>query len=155
MYKSGQFIHFLSLKEDWFEEADGPSETIKAIRPGSILDIGETVNTLTEIYEFLSRLAKHGIYKDGIGVEVGLYNVRNVSRELKILNPRRLPLVSDYVTETQKISFLKQYSEKEVLQHSKGLAMDTILEIFSRFNWDDPPLETIIGDQQELLGRDS
>lgn len=148
MYQSGQFIHYLGLREDEPFWMDPPLRTLP---PGTVLGIVGVVFTVTEIFEFLARLSKQGIYEDGVSVDIGLFNTK--SRELKVFDPGRAPLFGKYISGNSEIRFSKQYSEKETLEQSKDLALEVILRIFRRFNWDNPPLETIRSDQQRLLER--
>jgi len=150
MYQSGQFVNYLALREDWFDVDDWYGERTKSIIHGSCLEIIWTVYQITEIYEFLSRLANKGIYDEGVNVIIALNNTTN--RKLWIINPSRAPLSYDRVNPMETIELPpKQYNKDEIITKSKELALEMIIEIFTRFNWDNPPIETIKEDQNNLL----
>lgn len=149
MYQSGQFIHYLALKEDWVEESLLYDERMMKIKDA--LEVTNCVYLLTEIFEFLSRLAKEGLYKDGVNAKIILYNTEG--RELKILATNRAPLLGTYRAEIPAIEFSKKYPEKQIVEQSNELALETTVYFFYRFNWKNPPLTVLKNDQQNLLER--
>lgn len=152
MYQSGQFIHYLALREDWFEEDEWRNNLTEEIKPGTSLGIiGSTVYQMTEIYEFLSRLVNAGIYDEGVSVSISLNNTRG--RELWIEDKMRAPLFNRYKTVAEKIEFVKEYSKDQIITSPKDLGLDAAIYIFERFGWHTPPIETIKKDQENLLNR--
>ncbi|MFQ5574204.1 MAG: hypothetical protein ACE5E0_01090 [Terriglobia bacterium] len=149
MYMNGQFIHFRGLSEDWLDDNEN-GEASNPAKPGTALDTRETVHTLTCVYEFLARLAERGIYKNGIDVQIVLYNIRSVKRLLQISGGSPSTASAEHGTTNKEMYFSKQYSEQEVLGQPKQLATDMVLEVFSQFNWENPPLVMIEDDQNQL-----
>src|ERR1700752_3656587 len=75
MYESGQFLHYVALVEDWQEKDGWMDSREQRIEPKTVIGItGSIVYELTEIYEFLSRLAAAGVYDEGVRTNVSLNN---------------------------------------------------------------------------------
>lgn len=150
MYQSGQFIHYLALREDWLEEDSWRQNLHEKIKPMSSLGIiGSVVYQMTEIFEFLSRLGTAGIYDEGVRVSIALHNTEN--RELWIEDSMRAPFFQPYKTGMQKIEFVKEFTKEQSISSPKDLAFEVIKHIFDRFGWHNPPIETIKKDQDSLL----
>lgn len=151
MYQSGQFIHYLALNEDWWEEDSWYSAELRKIPPKTILTVVGTVYHFTEIFEFLNRLTQKGIYDEGIEISILLGNTQN--RRLEILDPMRAPFLREYKTGGKPIQFSQKYSKEKILENSKTLALETIIYFFHRFGWDEPNVEVIKNDQEKLISR--
>lgn len=150
MHQSGQFIHFKAVEGDWFAEDDWYGKHYKNINPGSILSVIDTIYFITEIFEFLARLTRKGLYKEGIKMSIKLCNTQN--RELKILQPGRAPLFGKYKTGDNELTFERMYSDSsKVIENSSQVALEVIIYFFKRFGWDNPPIEVIQNDQEKLI----
>lgn len=151
-FQSGQFVHYTEVSEDWREGTvyhnfwDGD----KTITSGELLGVVGTIFLFTEIYQFLSKLTKDGIYPSGVTVNISLNNT--ASRKLYVDSPGRTPFIQDKKTISPKIEFNKTYSKKEALEMPKELAREAILYLFDRFNWQ-PAEEQIDADQEKFLQR--
>lgn len=150
MYQNAQFIHLFAMKEDYDNDGIFPLSNPPII-PGSSLYVINTVYKLTEIYEFLRRLANQGIYKEGVKVFISLHNINK--RKLLLDDSRRIPLLIDYIANISEIKFDRTYTEQEILAEAENLAFVQIIETFHRFNWNNPPNQTIKNDQNNLLKR--
>jgi len=152
MYQSGQFIHYLALREDWFEDNSWGQNLYEKIKPMSSLGIiGSVEYQMTEIFEFLSRLGTANVYNEGVRVSIILYNTEN--RELWIEDSMRMSFFQPYKTGMPKVGFIKEFAKEQIVTNSRGLAFEVIKYIFDRFGWDNPPIETIKKDQDNLLSR--
>lgn len=150
MYQSGQFLHYFGLREDWSEIHHWGRATEKAAERKPTLNIiGELIYQVTEIYEFLSRLTRSGIYDEGVRVSIALNNMKD--RKLVVVDPMRAPLLNTYKTSMEKIEISKQYSQEIILARSEELAFETILHILERFEWHNPPIDVFKRDQEILL----
>jgi len=150
MYQSGQFLHYFGLRDDWSELSHWGIVPDAASEPKNTLNIiGEVIYEITEVFEFLSRLAKNGIYDEGVRVTISLNKTKD--RELTVKDALRAPLMGAYKATLDKIEFTKEYRKDEVLAQSKELAFDVVLYIFERFGWHNPPIATIKRDQENLL----
>lgn len=150
MYKSGQFLHYLALREDWFEDSEWDQQLSQKIKPMTVLGIlGSVVYQVTEIFEFLSRLTSNGLYDEGVRVSVSLNNIKG--RGLWIDDPRRMPLFYELETGAEKLTFEKEYTKDQILSTPKELAFEIIMKIFDSFGWENIPVEVIKNDQVNFL----
>ena len=150
MYQNAQFVHFFAMKEDY--DNDGIfSSSIPPVIPGSSLYVISTVYKFTEIYEFLSRLAQQGIYKEGVRVLIRLHNT--INRKLSLEDPGRVGLSTDYKTANPEIKFDNTYTAQDILEKAEHFAFTLIVKTFHQFNWNNPPEMTIKDDQNKLLTR--
>lgn len=148
MYQSMQFIHFCALWEDWEKEDiffhhENPKE------PGSVLNVIGTTYHFVEIYEFLRRLVRAGLYQQGVQVKIELCNTDG--RKLMIDDPFRGRFFQEYKTGAQDISFDQQYESENILLSAQELATDCIVHFFRRFGWNQPNIQAIKEDQRKLL----
>ena len=149
MYKSGQFLHYLALREDWLDEDSWHSGLAEKIKPGTKLGvIGSVVYQITEIFEFLSRLGTTGIYNKGINVSISLGNIKN--RELWVESDNRAPFLFPYKTGAEKITINRKLSKDEILFNHQDIATNIILEVFDNFLWN-PTKEMIKKEQDDFL----
>lgn len=154
MYQSGQFIHYLGLYDDWFENGQTNSmwqNESEKIKQGDVLGITGTTYLITEIYQFLLRLTAQNIYDEGVNVSISLNNT--AGRQLYVDSYSRMPFSYTRKTSAQNIVFSKVYSKSEILQDPKELALQTIIYFFERFNWSPPNIEVIKKDQENLINR--
>jgi len=150
MYQSGQFLHYLALREDWLEEGGWHRQLAEQIRTMSSLGIRGVVYQMTEVFEFLCRLAGAEIYEEGVRVSISLNNTQN--RQLWIEDRMRAPFSRVYKTAASKIEFVKQrVSKSEAIGESKEMALQAITHFFDRFGWHNPTIETLKKDQNQLL----
>jgi len=152
MYQSGQFIHLFGCKEDWLEEdvkVFGPPR-FEIPPPKTILDVFNTLYTLTEIYEFTSRLAQKNLFDTGLYLSIELHGMKN--RKLVILNRQRFPLFEDYICQIlddMPRSFTLQAGE--IISRGSELALQHAIWVYERFNWRKPSIEVLKDAQNKLL----
>lgn len=150
MYQSGQFINYLALEEDWDEENTWRQDPARKIKPKTLISIvGSIVYQLTEVFEFLSRLGRAGIYDEGVFVSISLNNTKG--RKLWISDPNRGPLLGTYDTGADKIEFSRQYTRDDIITRPKDLAFEAIIYVLDHFGWHKPSIEVIKKDQENLL----
>ncbi len=150
MYESGQFLHYLALREDWAENDGFGYYRNKHIEPMTAIGItGGIVHQLTEVYIFLSRLSSRSIYNEGVKVSLSLNNTKG--RMLWIEDAMRGVFRIEYKTGSEKIEYIKKYSMKDVVAKPKELAFDAIIFFFERFGWLKPSIDGIKSDQEHLL----
>lgn len=151
MYQSGQFIHYRAVAEDWLKEDNWYGEKHKNIEPGTNLSVISAIYLITEIFEFLSRLTNNNLYKEGVWGDIRL--CKTAHRELVMLDPMRVPLSGKYETGIDEISFSKEYNDEQIIQNAREEALNVIVYIFQRFQWDNPPTEVFKADQEKLITR--
>lgn len=149
MYQSGQFVHFFSCREDWWHESS--SRYVKKAKPGSVLSVLSTLYSITEIYEFASRLAQKDVFDSELYISIKLHGMRD--RRLIILEPMRL-LFRDYICAVDDLPLPpKKISVERILGRGHDLALDDTIWIFERFNWHSPPRGILKEEQKKLLER--
>ncbi|MBI4765929.1 MAG: hypothetical protein HY787_15235 [Deltaproteobacteria bacterium] len=151
MYQSGQFFHCLALREDWMQEDGWYEENLRKIPPKMVLEIVWFTYQVTEIFEFLSRLAQRKIFEEGVDVKISLNNTKD--RKLILLDPTRGPLFEEYKSGLEKIEFSRLYTKEETITKSEEIALKVVLYFFERFNWDKPSIDIIKNDQKKLINR--
>jgi len=151
MYQSGQFIHFFGCREDWWRESSLSSEEVRRFEPGSVLEALMTLFSVTEIYEFASRLAEKVLFDKGLQLTIELHGMRN--RRLMFLDPRR-SLFDEYICVVNDLPHTQTMSTEEILGKGHDLALDHTVWIFERFNWRSPHIREILKeDQRKFLER--
>jgi hypothetical protein len=152
MYQSGQFLHYLALREDWYEDSIWAEYTKDQIRKeGPLLGVTLTVFQITEIFEFLSRLCQERIYEEGLEVFIDLKNTKG--RKLWVSSPGRVPFHSEYRASEDLLKFESKYLKDNILINYKEIAINVVLHFFERFGWHTPNMDTIIKDQQDFFLR--
>lgn len=149
MYQSGQYLHYLALREDWLGEDTWKSNLADEIKPMSSLNVITTVYQMTEIYLFLERLISDGIYDEGINVSISLINTNG--RMLWINDFFRGGFNYPRITFADKFDYSKTHEVADVLSKYRQLAIGAVLFIFDRFGWDNPPIDTLRKDQEDFL----
>lgn len=150
IFKSGQILIYRGLREDWTQEDMGLFGTSNLnIDPGTKLGVvGSVIYEATEIFEFLLRLCRDGLYDEGVKISVTIFGLKN--RELWVEDPMRAPFIFPKKTGADRVDFEKTLSKEEVVSDSKKIATELIKKIFDAFDWI-PTEEQIIKDQDNLL----
>lgn len=151
MYQSGQYLHYFALREDG-GDTDGWDITPNSnTEPNKFLSIVGTIYSITEIFEFASRLATQNLYDEGVKISITLDNAEN--RILRMEDPMRGPLFDEYKTALKEITFSQVYSKEDLITKPQDLALEVIVYIFDRFKWHRPPIEVFKKDQDTLINR--
>ncbi len=136
MYQSGQFVNFLALwEEDW-----------TGIESGKYLEILNTLYSLTEFYEFASRLAEKELFSDGLTIRIDLNKTMN--RKLFISAWGRT-LHREYICNIDVLPHKLELSQEEILGKARELALKHTLWIFERFSWSAEHLPKLLKDDQD------
>lgn len=153
MYKSGQFLHYTVLREDWFDEELllGSIEREKVAPMAKLNIIGSVIYELTEICEFLARLVRSGLYDEGVVIDISLNNT--AGRELWISDPNRGPFFHSYKTGAEIIPFFEQLTKEQILKSPRDLALRIMRFVFENFDWHNPSPDVLRKDQENLLNR--
>lgn len=137
MYQSGQFVNYLALWEDhgW-----------SGIEPGKYLNVLATLYSLTEFYEFASRLAEQKLFPNGLTIRIDLHNINN--RTLFISDFGRT-LHRDYICQIDALPRKMELSQEEILGKAHELALQHTLRIFERFGFTAEHLPKIFREDQD------
>lgn len=146
MTQSGQFVHLFGIQEDW--EPDEWVAGYEDTEPGQALSVLNALFAITEIFEFASRLATTPVLEDEAYVEISLTGLEG--RTLIMLNPGRT-LSGRYTCGVDNLSRNWTLTTEELLGRSRELALDHARWLFTRFNWQNVPLEVFEGDQEKLI----
>ena len=144
-YQSGQFIHHFAMTEDYDQQPS--AGTAKKREAPPFLYITSTLYTLTEIYEFATRLAAKEALGLGALVSITLFGTEG--REL-IAEPGRWP-VRSYVCQLPKIEYNAHPTTADLLSGAGNLAVEAAVYLFERFNWTNPPKSLFTQEQAKLL----
>lgn len=152
MFRSGQFIHYLALREDWtndlrYRNIWQRDDLIPDA--GEVLGVTGTIFQITEIYTFLARLCSNGMYKSGVKVNISLNNTEN--RYLVLESFDRVGFSTPKRTAAPIIKFDKTYSPEEIIKDANTIAVHVITELFQVFQWENPNIEMIKLDQDRLI----
>lgn len=133
MFRSGQFIHYLALGEDWFREA-GADKDLQDIEPLTRFSFQDAVYVACEIYEFLARLTRSRLYEERVDVSIQLHEMKG--RIVWVHGPRRLPLLHEYRTGGDSINWSRQHEPQEVIENSRQYSAELLVHVFNAFGWD-------------------
>jgi len=151
IYKSTQFIMYQALREDWYEVDGWYAEYAKKITSGSSLAMfGSLIYQLTEVTEFLSRLAQQGLYQDGVKLNISLHNT--AKRQLWIDGPGRMPFAYPRITGASEIKFEKNFSLDEIKQSAITISNEIIFQFMDSFGFNPDP-NSIVAEQDKLLSK--
>ena len=152
MYQSGQFLHYSAVQEDWLTvDTNATRRNPAELEPGKYLNfVGSLTMYITEIMEFLSRLHKSGLYREGVYINISLHNTKG--RQLASFEFSR-HLSTAKQAQEDPIVFERTYTPNELDQPARDLAIEPILRFFELFNFADVSVEQVIKkDQDQLYG---
>jgi hypothetical protein len=147
-YQSGQFVFFKGLKEDWLEEDGFLGGNRFGIEPLTSLEIINTLYLFTEIFEFAARLANKNILGDSCKIQITLQGAQH--RKLMFFDPSR-SLFRDYICKIPEIPYEVMTTTLQLLSNSSEMALDGIVWLFQRFNWDEVNKDIFKKDQRKFL----
>ncbi|WP_342711072.1 hypothetical protein AAFG13_02975 [Bradyrhizobium sp. B124] len=148
-YRSHQFLHYLALREDWFEESDWDKHQAEVITPGQALGTGMAIRQITEIFEFLSRMGRDGHFPSGAIVTLSLENTKG--RQLWVDDPQRMPFLDEKKTGAERIEIGREVLPQEFATEGIEIAQSVLMELFDHFGWTNPSPGTIRSQQEQLL----
>ena len=151
-YRSGQFVHLFAAHEDHMDvESILPrSYPPRPARDGYVGFVSTTYK-VTEIFEFAARLANKDILRPSGFISIGLHNMKG--HELTSLNSSRLLDENFVYTADEPIIIEKEIPQQELVAAPDNFALDFIIEIFERFNWNNPSRQMLAEDQKRLRER--
>lgn len=150
LYQSAQFVQFRAFIEDAHPEYFRKSliDIPEGFSPNGYLDFIRTLFTITELFEFTSRLAQKGILGKSVLLTIQMVNIRN--RILCTMDPMRIWTgfnVSTENTLTKKLPI----STEILVRKSEEKALEVTLWFFERFGCMDVSPEILIKEQRKLL----
>lgn len=148
-YKSGQFILFRALVEDWYAEDQHRKSLAATTPPETILTVFTSViYSITEAITFLARLGAHDIYKEGVQISLTLH--KSANRKLQLDHTHRHPLFYERRTVAPFLKIEDQRSIEDVIDNATAIASEYILKILDAFGYN-PPADSVLRDQNDYL----
>jgi hypothetical protein len=147
IYRNGLFVSMNGLREDWRDRSNWLDPPAEGWTPGALLGVGDTIFTLTEVYEFASRLATSPVGAQTVAVAATL--VRTKGRVLYVDSPRRRPLDHEYQAVVGEIPLMTTVERTRLVAEAWDIAAIQSRNLFQVFGWD-CPLATILDFQREL-----
>jgi hypothetical protein len=146
-YKSGQFLHLLSMSEDWARHYSFIAN--KGIKG---LDFIPALYRVTAVYEFASRLVSKMLSpNDSVNVLIELYDTEK--RELITSDISRN--IYRHVCIIPNIKKPKTITVDEIISKSSEISIQVVTEIFETFNWVHVPVGLLMEEQKKYLEKRS
>jgi hypothetical protein len=140
LFRSGQFLHNLAL--DHMPALSGRTHVL------------EILGATTALFEFIGRMADSKIISDR--TESRLSFTTWEGRQLTW--PKDASQMDDFIDrrrcwcQVESFTIETAYSLTDLIERRRDLALDAALRIYSKFGWNDPPLEELQKAQQEQFG---
>jgi hypothetical protein len=147
MYKTAQFFHIFGCMEDWEKFRIYWSKQ-PCTTPGYGLEPFCALFTLTEIYEFVARLAKRKAFDDTVKVSISLNGMK--SRRL-VSSEIHTTLNDNCICIIDKIPIDRITSIDEIIGRGKEFAVNDTIAILERFNWFNAPKGAFEEEQDKLI----
>jgi len=147
LFHSGQFLHLFSVPEvanqDWrnrYAHVDAPG----------IFSIKNVVFTMTEIFEFATRLAESRMYSGSLSIKIEVKQIRGF---LLVADFDRL-LHEEYAAPEDSVARLVETTSKDIILDNSRVAIDAAVWFFQQFGWRNPTRAVLESDQAALkLGK--
>jgi hypothetical protein len=156
LYQSAQFLHLFAVREavqpEWSEKLRRDAkwhigdEGVVAQAPGffSLLNV---IYTVTEVFEFASRLCQRGTYTGAVVVEIRIRNAKGFGL---------IPDVDRAWFEHRSLSsddvgYEWTIESAELVAATAQYALNSVTWLFQRFGWLNPPEAVIARDQERFL----
>jgi TIR domain len=140
IFRSGQFVHNLAL--DDMAALSGKTHVL------------EILSTTTALFEFIGRMADRKIVSGRTAISFEFHKVEG--RQLTW--PKDALQTDDFVDrrsswcQEEAFTIDDLYSSADLVDRRRELALEAALGIYSRFGWNDPPVEELRKMQQEKFG---
>lgn len=158
-YKSTQFLLLSSIEEKTmvfldkqYRERFQPemsrlSQQEKEDIPGFI-DVHNFLFTVTEFFEFASRLCQSGVYTEQLEITLELKRIKGFALTT---GTNRRQLWSVYQAEEETLSKPSLFEPPKLITQSNNAALKAVEWFFERFGWLPPPVHILKSDQEEFL----
>ncbi|MGN7864397.1 AlbA family DNA-binding domain-containing protein [Chryseobacterium sp. 22458] len=151
MHLSEHYYMINALVEDWMEGDILRGGFAKTFLSGShFFFYTSLLHPLTQLFEFIKRLAIQGLYKKGARVSIAYRNMAD--RELHLDDGERIPFARKRRTKANDIVINEEYNQAELVSASMTLASDAILKVCEYFQYH-PSADLILADQLGFLDR--
>ncbi len=149
MYQSQQFIMYSALIDDWYEEDGYRRELAQKYPSGQFVSyFSSIIHLITQCVSFAERLAREGLYKEGVKISLTLHKTRN--RQLNLDASGRVPFVEPRITLASKIPLEQELAADQLTTGTLEISNRFILKTLEYFDFH-PMKETILTEQKNLL----
>lgn len=163
-YQSGQFLHLFAIYEasvqEFHEQLKATTRSHLGRRefegfdwdsvPGFI-SITNFIYTVTEIFEFASRLSAKNVYPTKLAISVSLERIKG----FVLTTDFDRAWYNLYQASGDSLGHTWTFSAQELTTSSAEKALQTACWFFERFGWLNPPIETLRQDQEKFLSKKS
>lgn len=133
-FQSGQFVQIMGIPLDWRDALYLWQDTPEW-KAGTLVGIGDTIGTLTEIFEFAARLALSEAGDEAMHIEFSMHHLKD--RSLYMDSGRdRWPLLKAYKTSMDKYAKSFELERSQLVSDAKALASQAAIQFFKRFDFD-------------------
>lgn len=148
MYKSEQYLHYLSIREDWLGKGGSPEDSSQVsgsniVYEGGFIYVKGLNWQICEVFEFLSRLKDKGIYQNGVMVSIKLMNT--AKRQLMVSDDQ-VPFMFPKKTSASELVFEMVYDLNQISFVRENAAQAT-KDFYDKFGWN--PSDDIIKSYQD------
>jgi len=144
-YQSGQFAYFCGMQYDWRDQLDWDPPG-KDWKPGSLLDIDETLVQFTAAFELAARLALTEVGDERMYVQITGHSLQGRVLGLEIRQGARM---GQYRAGIEEFGNPVELYRSELIAEPREYALKSARDLFQRFGWN-PPLELLRSQQAEF-----
>ncbi len=154
-YQSGQFLHLFSFTEDQYhdkaeEKAKSDVPALNSFSPSGYLDAIPALWTITEIFEFATRLAQKANFGDFVSITIQMVEVKD---RVLFTSDHARDFSRPYVARESTLSKEWSLRTEQLLSESSEFALNAVEWFFERFQWMEPPRQVLADAQRRLLER--
>lgn len=155
IYQSGQFAHLLNfgnqsgdeLKKIKYYLQQFSSYDVQKDVPGYVA-IPDIIFNMTGMYEFAARLCQSNVYRGMVTFQVKLMGIKDFA----LAQPESLFGFNGFHQTTENLlEHSTSVSSADLVAHSQGCAIKSVVWFTERFGWDDPPVSAFTQSQQSLF----
>jgi len=154
-YQSGQFVHYFTMREDYrMDEAKLQQvQDFSSTSSTKFLSILSSLYSVTEIYQFALRLTLKDALGDSIEVIIELHDIEG--RELFFWECFSRFLDQSYICKfrDEPLVIERLIKKEELISNADNIALDACVEMFRKFNWENPSKTVLEEDQKKFLQR--
>lgn len=103
---------------------------------------------VTQLFEFIGRLAGQGLYKEGVKVVIGFHNMKD--RELYLDSDRSTPFMRKRTTTANIILINEEYYQAQIIEETTKLSQQVILKVSEYYQFT-PSADSIQIEQLKYL----
>jgi hypothetical protein len=157
-FQSTQFLYLGSVREvtetEWNARIRSAMQwhsrgKVDIDRVPGFLNTTECIFNLTEYFEFAARLAQAQVYVEPLTIAI---SIKGISGFMLAEEPNRR-WNADFVTRQEQLNFEDTFAPADLISSAADYALNWAVQLFERFGWLKPNLDSIRTDQQKLLTR--